>query len=69
MAESYRTKAATKKAVLFLTDPSLPKLEEALIRKVLEETEWNLKHAARMLEIARGTLYRKIEKYRIKRPF
>ena len=41
---------------------------EALIRKVLEETDWNLNRSAMLLHIARGTLYIKMGKYNIRRP-
>jgi two-component system NtrC family response regulator/two-component system response regulator HydG len=34
----------------------------------LGETNWNLKQAARELDIARGTLYSKMKKYGIERP-
>jgi two-component system NtrC family response regulator/two-component system response regulator HydG len=53
---------------LRLPSRSLPLAEETLIRKVLEETNWNLKQAARELDIARGTLYSKMKKYDIERP-
>jgi len=53
---------------LQLHSTSLPLAESTLIRKVLEETNWNLKQAARELDIARGTLYSKMRKYRIERP-
>lgn len=53
---------------LTLTSRSLPAAESALIRKVLEESHWNLKQAAEKLDIARGTLYGKIKKYGIQRP-
>jgi transcriptional regulator of acetoin/glycerol metabolism len=53
---------------LSLYSRSLPLAESTLIRKVLEETGWKLRQAARELEIARGTLYSKIRKYDIKRP-
>jgi DNA-binding NtrC family response regulator len=56
-----------KKFVLHLYSRSLPLAESTLIRKVLDETNWNLKQAAKELEIARGTLYSKIKKYNIKR--
>jgi len=46
---------------------SLPKAEKTLIKKVLEETKWNLKRSAELLEISRGTLYSKMKKYKIKR--
>ena len=47
---------------------SLPLAESTLIRKVLEETNWNLKQAADQLDIARGTLYSKMKRYGIERP-
>jgi len=50
---------------LHLTTTSLARAEEALIRKVLEECRWNLKQAAQVLDIARGTLYSKMDKYGI----
>ena len=56
-----------KKFVLHLYSRSLPLAESTLIHKVLDETNWNLKQAAKELEIARGTLYSKIKKYNIKR--
>ena len=48
------------------TPPRLPTLREAErshIVLALESTSWNKKEAARMLEISRGTLYRKIVEY------
>ena len=33
--------------------------------KVLEAVEWNKKEAARVLDISRGTLYRKILEYQL----
>ncbi len=62
------TKAAKESFTIALMDRSLPKAEEILIRKVLEETNWNLKHSAALLNIARGTLYSKMGKYNISRP-
>ena len=53
--------------ILNLSSNSLPLAEETLIQKILEETDWNLRKAARKLEIARGTLYRKIKKHNIRR--
>jgi len=53
---------------LRLTSTSLAQAEETLIRKVLEECQWNLKQAAQTLDIARGTLYSKMEKYGIDKP-
>lgn len=63
-----RTEAAKEKFTLAVMDRSLPKAEEALIRKVLEETDWNLKRSAMLLNIARGTLYSKMEKHNIRKP-
>ena len=42
---------------------SLAEAERAHIRRVLEAVGWNKKHAAQILEISRGTLYRKILEY------
>ncbi len=53
---------------LTLISPSLPKAEAALIKKVLEMNNWNLKQAAADLAIARGTLYSKMERYSICKP-
>ncbi len=43
--------------------PSLAETERAHIGRVLEAVEWNKKEAARVLDISRGTLYRKILEY------
>ncbi len=56
-----------KEITLELTDHSLSNVEAALINEVLRATGWNLKRAARRLEIARGTLYSKIKKHNISR--
>ena len=48
------------------TQPRLPTLREAErahIARALAAAAWNKKEAARMLEISRGTLYRKILEY------
>jgi transcriptional regulator with PAS, ATPase and Fis domain len=42
---------------------SLAEAERAHILRVLEAVGWNKKHAAQVLEISRGTLYRKITEY------
>jgi len=47
---------------------SLANAEATLIQEVLQETDWNLKRAARRLKIARGILYSKIKKHNIRRP-
>jgi transcriptional regulator of acetoin/glycerol metabolism len=41
----------------------LAEAERAHIVRVLESTSWNKKEAARLLDISRGTLYRKIVEY------
>ncbi len=51
---------------LALPSFSLAQAEKSLIGKVLEKTNWNLKHSAELLEISRGTLYSKIEKHHLK---
>jgi transcriptional regulator with PAS, ATPase and Fis domain len=43
--------------------PTLAQVERAHIARVLEATHWNKKEAARLLEISRGTLYRKIVEF------
>jgi DNA-binding NtrC family response regulator len=43
--------------------PSLAQAERAHIGRVLEALQWNKKEAARVLDISRGTLYRKIVEY------
>jgi DNA-binding NtrC family response regulator len=43
--------------------PSLAEAERAHIARVLESVGWNKKQAASVLEISRGTLYRKIVEY------
>ena len=43
--------------------PSLAEAERAHIVRVLESVQWNKKQAASVLEISRGTLYRKIVEY------
>ena len=45
--------------------PSLHDAERAHITRVLEAVGWNKKEAARVLEISRGTLYRKIVEYEL----
>jgi DNA-binding NtrC family response regulator len=46
---------------------SLSDVERLHVKKVLEETGWNVYQAARLLEIDRVTLYNKIKKYGFKR--
>lgn len=48
--------------------PTLREAERTHIQRVLEISRWNKKEAARLLEISRGTLYRKIEEYQLAAP-
>jgi len=48
--------------------PSLRESERAHIARVLEAVGWNKKESAEILEISRGTLYRKIEEYNLEPP-
>ena len=43
--------------------PSLAEAERAHIVRVLEAVRWNKKEASRVLDISRGTLYRKIGEF------
>ena len=45
--------------------PSLADAERAHIVRVLEAVDWNKKEASRVLDISRGTLYRKIVEYEL----
>jgi len=47
---------------------SLEALEQQHILSVLESTDWNKSHAARILGIERSTLDRKLKRYRVSRP-
>ena len=47
------------------TAPTLAESERAHIVRVLEATNWNKKEAARVLDISRGTLYRKIVEFEL----
>jgi DNA-binding NtrC family response regulator len=47
---------------------SLAELERVHIQRTLDETGWNITHAAAILEVDRGTLYNKIRKYELKKP-
>ncbi len=46
---------------------SLADAENVHIRRILEESEWNISRAARLLEIDRVTLYNKMKRYGIRR--
>src|SRR6478752_4128749 len=58
---------ATRPSVASVGDrlPSLAESEKAHIVRVLEAVQWNKKEAARVLDISRGTLYRKIDEYHL----
>ncbi len=45
--------------------PTLREAERTHIEKALAHTHWNKKEAARLLDISRGTLYRKILEYQL----
>jgi DNA-binding NtrC family response regulator len=42
---------------------SLAEVERAHVLRVLEECDWNISHAARVLEVDRATVYHKIKQY------
>ena len=48
--------------------PTLAEAERAHVQRVLETVRWNKKEAARILDVSRGTLYRKIEQYQLSPP-
>jgi DNA-binding NtrC family response regulator len=50
------------------TDDSLKALQKKHIKKILEQTGWNISKAAIALQIDRVTLYNKINKYNLKKP-
>ena len=64
---AVKEQAQTKEFQLTLTSPSLLQAEKSLIQKVLESNQGNLKQTAADLEIARGTLYSKMNKYGIEK--
>lgn len=47
---------------------SLAEIEKNHIKKVLERNNWNKTDSARILGIAKSTLYQKIEEYKLKEP-
>jgi DNA-binding NtrC family response regulator len=49
-------------------DDSLEALQKKHIKKILEQTGWNISKAASALQIDRVTLYNKINKYNLKKP-
>jgi DNA-binding NtrC family response regulator len=55
------------KLVFSPTGSTLEEMEVGHIRNMLAETDWNISKAARLLDIDRVTLYRKIKKYNLKK--
>jgi DNA-binding NtrC family response regulator len=43
--------------------PTMREVEKTHVARVLEAAQWNKKEAARILDVSRGTLYRKIVEY------
>ena len=68
LPEEMKSYQKNKNLVLQLPSKSLHQAEKTLIKKALLENNWNLKQAAKELEIARGTLYSKMSKYDIEKP-
>ncbi len=68
LPEEIRTATAKHDFSLHLHSSSLPEIEAAVIRQVLEEKQWNLSQAAEALGIARGTLYSKIKNFGLEKP-
>ena len=66
LPSNIKSAASGLSIALDLPSFSLATSEKLLIEKALAETNWNLKSAAKLLEISRGTLYSKIAKHQIK---
>ena len=67
MSNHLTKNPARKEITLELADHSLANAEATLIQEILKERNWNIKLAAKELDIARGTLYSKMKKYNIRR--
>jgi transcriptional regulator of acetoin/glycerol metabolism len=52
----------------FSSSLSLDEVEKTHILNVLENNNWNISFSAQILEIDRVTIYKKLQKYGIKRP-
>ncbi len=52
----------------YSTDLSMESVEKAHLLRVLEKNRWNISSSAKILRIDRVTIYKKLEKYGIKRP-
>ncbi|MBN1841860.1 MAG: sigma-54-dependent Fis family transcriptional regulator [Deltaproteobacteria bacterium] len=68
LPEGIRSNRPSGGIALQLPSRSLHLAESTLIKRTLDETNWNFKQTAKALEIARGTLYSKMRKYQIERP-
>jgi DNA-binding NtrC family response regulator len=64
---NIKAKAEGTAVTLNLPSYSLNEAEKMLIEKVVYQSKWNLKQAAAILGISRGTLYSKLEKHKIKK--
>ena len=49
------------------TPRSLEEAEIAHIRQILDEKDWNISHAAKVLQVDRTTLHKKIRRYGLER--
>ena len=54
--------------IQFPESSSLRELEKGYIKKILEEKNWNITQAAKVLEINRVTLHKMIKRYHLARP-
>jgi DNA-binding NtrC family response regulator len=68
MIQSNHLPLGTMQAPNFSAGRTLEDIECEHIRNTLVDTNWNISQAARLLDIDRVTLYRKIEKYKLKNP-
>lgn len=64
---NIKAQAEGSKITLNLPSYSLSGAEKMLIEKVVTQSHWNLKKAAATLDISRGTLYSKLDRYKIKK--
>jgi transcriptional regulator of acetoin/glycerol metabolism len=47
---------------------SLEQVERAHVEAVLSETRWNITRASEILDVDRGTLYHKIQRWGLQKP-
>ncbi len=64
---NIRSMTGKKNVTINVPSRSLSDVESTHIYNVLEETNWNLQKTAKILNIARGTLYSKMEKHGIEK--